>query len=758
MGAGRFSVDTVFNAKDGMSGTISKMESRATRFEKSLGGANRIADGGAAGMAKLATGAAVAGAAAGAVFADIISTGADFEQTMIGAAAKFSPAIRQGTKEFEELRITAEKIGASTEFNAQQAASGLKDLASAGFTTKQAILALPGVVDLATASEVGLAEASNMASKSLGAFNLKTDDAVQLGKNLSRVNDVMSRTADATSASMDGLFQSILEGGPVATTAGASVETFMALAGQLAQSGIEASVAGTTLKNVFLTLAAPTKEAAAALKKLDIKTEVNGNMRDAVAILGDLEKKTAKMGTADRAGALESIFGKIPIAGVSALLSGGIDKVEDLRTKLQDAGGSTARMAAIMRDSTKNDIDGFTSAIDGVKIAIFGVVKAPFRQLTQDITDWTTANQGLIASGVDQFLKDAKPLLDNFGDGVRDAFTDAKPLIEGVGGALSGVFGAGAGGARIQAYELGNNIATAAIRFGEFWLITKAISAATAVYSFVLGTARTAMLAYEAATIAVKWAIASYQIWTKAGTAATIAMSGANVIAAGSLLQTRVAAFAAAGGFRALAGAAGLATVAYLAYAAVQEQNDALKKENAGLGILDLTWGAISEGKGFSTQVDEKMNREARAEREKKNRERNGPLQALDTGESSGGMDLNQLNSLAAAGNFEALSKQLAALDKASGQLPPTNGPVPVDAAGAPLAPGVPAAAPASKDPPVVSLKEDSTAKLSQDMGAAVKGALKGVLTIEIKDKGKNVSSVETNGSDVMSIDPSGSF
>jgi hypothetical protein len=81
-----------------------------------------------------------------------------------------------------------------------------------------------------------------------------------------------------------------------------------------------------------------------------------------------------------------------------------------------------------------------------------------------------------------------------------------------------------------------------------------------------------------------------------------------------------------------------------------------------------------------------------------------------------------------------------------------------VDAAGAPLAPGVPAAAPASKDPPVVSLKEDSTAKLSQDMGAAVKGALKGVLTIEIKDKGKNVSSVETNGSDVMSIDPSGSF
>lgn len=169
-------------------------------------------------------------------------------------------------------------------------------------------------------------------------------------------------------------------------------------------------------------------------------------------------------------------------------------------------------------------------------------------------------------------------------------------------------------------------------------------------------------------------------------------------------------------------------------------------------------WGAITEGKGFATQVDEKMNREAKQRREEEDRKKNGPAQALDTGASTGGMDINQLNSLAAAGNFDALSKQLAALDKASGQLPPSTGPMPVDAAGVPIAAGMPVAAPASKDPPVVSLKEDSSARLSQDLGNAVKGAVKGAITIEIKDKGKNVSSVETNGSDVMSIDPSGSF
>jgi hypothetical protein len=71
---------------------------------------------------------------------------------------------------------------------------------------------------------------------------------------------------------------------------------------------------------------------------------------------------------------------------------------------------------------------------------------------------------------------------------------------------------------------------------------------------------------------------------------------------------------------------------------------------------------------------------------------------------------------------------------------------------------GMPVAAPTSKDPAVVSLKEDSSARLSQDLGNAVKGAVRGAIVIKLKDPGKNVSSVETEGSDIMSIDPSGSF
>jgi len=405
----RFSVDTSFRAIDGFTASMRKMETGGARLARSLksqfGAVNSTLGGVHNGIKKAAAVTATAGVIGAAGMAKMVSVGAEFEKTMIGAAAKFDPSIRQGTKAFAELEETAARVGATTEFNAQQSAEALKSLASAGFGATQAISALPRVVDLATAAEIDLGTAADIAGKSLGAFNLKTEDAIQLSKNLERVTDVMARTADATSASMEGLFESIKEGGPVATTAGASMDTFMALAGQLANAGIEGSVAGTTLKNMFLTLSAPTKEAAAGLAKLGVKTkDAKGNLLDTVTILQQLQAATAGMGGADRAGALEGIFGKIPIAGISALLDNGIDKVGDLQGKLQQAGGATAKMAAIMRDATKGDIDGFTSSLEGVSIEIFKVARAPIRNIVQGTTAWVTANTKLVGSKAKEYI------------------------------------------------------------------------------------------------------------------------------------------------------------------------------------------------------------------------------------------------------------------------------------------------------------------------------------------------------------------
>lgn len=416
--AGKFSIEAIIKAVDKFSAPIAKMSGALDRMKRSAGKGveqlNSVVDKGAEGLKKFGLAALAAGGIAAVGLKKVIDTGEDFEHTMVAAAAKFDPALKMGTAGFDELSKAAQNIGSSTEFSSTQAAAALKDLASAGFTSKQAINALPKIVDLATAAEVDLATASDIAGKSLGAFALKTDDAAQLGANLNRVTDAMQKTANATSSSMEGLFETIKEGAPVATSAGVSLETFLAMAGQLSQAGIEGSNAGTTLKNVFLALSAPTSQAAGELAKLGIKTkDLKGNLKDPIALLEELRKKTEKMGTADRAGALETIFGRIPLAGVSALLTM-TDTTGKLREQLEGAAGSTKEMANIMRGDMKGAFNSLSGALESIQISVFEEIKEPLREIVKGITDWVRENKSLIASGVKDFvvsLRDALPTI-----------------------------------------------------------------------------------------------------------------------------------------------------------------------------------------------------------------------------------------------------------------------------------------------------------------------------------------------------------
>jgi hypothetical protein len=220
-----------------------------------------------------------------------------------------------------------------------------------------------------------------------------TKDTAALGLNLARVNDVIAKTTTSANTTVESLFETIREGGPVATAAGASIETFSALAGELANSGIKGSKAGTTLKNTFLSLAAPTAEASKILRRLGVSTQdANGDMLDIVDILGQLDKSLAGLGTAERAGVLEGIFGKIPIAGVNILLASGSDRLREYRTELEGASGAASKMAAVMRDTLRGRINSLTSALEGVKIGLFGETSGPLAdaidEMTQSVRDF----------------------------------------------------------------------------------------------------------------------------------------------------------------------------------------------------------------------------------------------------------------------------------------------------------------------------------------------------------------------------------
>jgi TP901 family phage tail tape measure protein len=415
--AGRFSVEAVFKAVDRVSAPVSRMQNNVSKMTRSMeaglrgvnNSMNTLGDG-------IKKGALYATASLGTIsvaMADIINTGAEFEQTLTNAAAKFPGEIKKGTPAFKMLEDAARKTGAATEFSASQAAEALNFLAMAGFNAKSATAALPGVVDLATAAQIDLATATDIASDSLGAFNLMSKDSAQLSTNLARVNDVLAKTATSANTTVALMFETIKEAGPVATSAGASIETFAALTGELANAGLKGGRAGTVLKNMFVRLQAPTGGAAKTIKALGLQlTNQDGSMRDIIDVIGQLNKATAKMTSSQKAAALQSIFGMEAISGVNVLMAAGTDKLDAYRKQLEAAKGSSKTMAAMMRDTFSGSIKSLNSAIEGVKISIFSMNSGPLKEVVDRMTDWVRANGDLIASKIGNFLK---MLIDNLG-------------------------------------------------------------------------------------------------------------------------------------------------------------------------------------------------------------------------------------------------------------------------------------------------------------------------------------------------------
>lgn len=408
--AGRFSVETVFKGVDRVTRPVKRMQRGVARFTRSVENRFRKAGRAVSNFNRRVKSGALAGSAAlvafGAAAVNVISVGAEFGRAIGAAAAKFPDKIKRGTEAFIALKKAAREVGATTEFTATQAAEGLNFLAKAGFDAKFSVSVLKDIVDFATASELEFAEAADIASDAIGAFGLDSKDPAKKLANINRVMDVMSKTANSTNVSVAELFETVVKGAPVAVKAGQSIETFAAVAGVLAGVGIKASEAGTATKNIALALAGVGNKAAKTFKKLNIPlTTADGKLRDVADVFEDLNKATSKMDEDELLGVMNAIFGKISLAAATNLLGDGADKIRVLRKTLEDAGGSSKRTAAFIRNDVKGSIDGLSSAIDGVKISIFDMNEGSLKDVIDSMTEWVRANEAFIATKIGDFIK-----------------------------------------------------------------------------------------------------------------------------------------------------------------------------------------------------------------------------------------------------------------------------------------------------------------------------------------------------------------
>lgn len=368
-----FSVFATLSLVDMLSGPLDKIK-------RAMGGVNGAAAGLGNRMGKLAIAMAPVALAAGVLlgsFGACVATAAKFEDQM----AKVGAVSRASSAEMSALEAKARELGATTQFTAVQVGQAEQYLAMAGFSAKQNIAALPGVLNLAAATATDLGRAADISSDILGAFGMKAEE-------MGRVADALALTCATANTNMELLGDTMKYVAPVARMAGLSLEETAAMAGLLGNVGIKGSQAGTTLKAMLNKLAAPSKEARALFQKLGVTVKDSaGNLRSPVKLLGEMAGGLKKMGTAEQIAAMKTIVGEEAIAGFSELIKQqGIGALEEYAKKLDAAGGSAEQMAARMNDTLAGSMRSMGSAWESLQITIgklfLSVVRAVVDALT----------------------------------------------------------------------------------------------------------------------------------------------------------------------------------------------------------------------------------------------------------------------------------------------------------------------------------------------------------------------------------------
>ena len=318
----------------------------------------------------------------------------------------------------QSLNDKARELGATTSFTAVQVANLMTELGRAGFRPDEIEAMTGAVLDLARATGTDATLSAGIMAATLRQFGLGATDAA-------RAADVLTKAANSTFNTVEGLGESLKYAGPVAQSLGMSLEDTTAILGVLGNVGIQGSEAGTALRRLSVISAG----AGAELQKIFgvTNTDAAGNLKPLVDILDEINQVTAGMPVAERTAKMADAFGLLGITSAN-VLSSSADGVKGLAEQLRNAQGTAAATAKEMDAGLGGAMRITMSAIEGTALAIGDALAPTLQYLVEGI--------GHAASTLTTFIKNNQEMVVSVAKGIA-TFTAIGAAILGMGAALS---------------------------------------------------------------------------------------------------------------------------------------------------------------------------------------------------------------------------------------------------------------------------------------------------------------------------------
>lgn len=319
-----------------------------------------------------------------------VKMAADFDKTMRQVAiATGGPS--------DALEALAVKMGAETAFSAKDASEAMLELAKGGMTAAQIQGgALAETMRLASAGGVDLASASTYVSNTMAAFGLKT-------KQASAVTVALAGAANASSASVESLGMGLSMSAAAAKNAGLSLQETTGVLSYFDSVGLKGSDAGTSLKSMLNSLIPTTNKARDAMKQANLDfVDAEGNFVGVANMAAQLKKGLGGLSEAQRAQALETIFGSDGMRAASALMNGGAKAVQKFTAASKDQ-KTTTELANAAMEGTSGAIERAQGSLETAALTL-GQSLAPYAELAagkiEALANWFSAldpaTQGMI--------------------------------------------------------------------------------------------------------------------------------------------------------------------------------------------------------------------------------------------------------------------------------------------------------------------------------------------------------------------------
>lgn len=283
---------------------------------------------------------------------------------------------KEAQENVNKMQVQGSELSVKYGKTQKEIADGYQELIKRGYTSSQALSALPTMLQASVASGDDFTDVVHNSTAALESFGMRSNDVAGMTKNTKEAVNQMAYAADMTATDFQNMGVAMEYVGASAHQSKLSLSETASAIGILSNNGLEADKAGTGLRKVIVSLQSPSKDAAEALSGIGLSTkdfvDQNGNMKSMTEIFGLLNQHTEKLSSFQKGQIFHALFGTTG-QQAGAILSENVKQLGELDDKVKksaDGQGYVVNLANKNMQSTQNELKQFKAAGEAVLIMI----------------------------------------------------------------------------------------------------------------------------------------------------------------------------------------------------------------------------------------------------------------------------------------------------------------------------------------------------------------------------------------------------